>query len=203
MKKVIVNDCFYIDRQILYKEIIMRNFEWCVYTYKHRRAFIYIVDKLISNPMLKQEMLKRAKVHDMDKMLMYLFLDQITSQKIHVQNQPHHLESGKGNTYYDLVETVIDYECAPYTKPDKPLNAYDFTKKLLEMGYLEREKADRLFEIMHDFGIDRSYKVTEDLEGLAYMDEIGEVTEEMILLEVLKYVDDNRNNELKHIENIL
>ena len=177
----------------------MKNFEWCVYTYKHRRAFIYVVHKIIKDPQLKDEMLRRGKIHDMDKMLMYLFLEQIESQNIHVANQTHHLECKKEKNYYDLVETVIDYESAPYTKPDKPLNAYDFVNKLLGMGLLNQEKADQLIDIMHEFGIDSSYAVTNDTEGMKHMEAIGEVTEEMILLEVLQYVDENRNNELGEI----
>lgn len=177
----------------------MKNFEWCVYTYKHRKAFVYVVNKIVKDPKLKEEMLQRAKVHDMDKMLMYLFLDPIESQKLHVAKQPHHLESGKGTSYYDLVETVIDYESAPYTKPDKPLNAFDFVHKLLEMGLLEQQKADQLIGIMHELGIDSSYEVMKDPEWLKYMEAIDEVTEEMILLEVLQYVDENRDNELVDI----
>ena len=57
----------------------MKNLDWNIYTYRHRRAFAYCVSRLIHDPVLKQEMLKRAEVHDMDKMLMYLFLDQHTA----------------------------------------------------------------------------------------------------------------------------
>ena len=83
---------------------------------------------------LKEEMLKRAKIHDMDKMVMYLFMEQKEAQKIHMMHQPHHLENSLPRTYEDLVETIIDYECAPYTKPDKPLNAYDFTNLLVQIS---------------------------------------------------------------------
>lgn len=140
---------------------------------------------------MKKEMKKRAKVHDMDKMLLYLFFGQREVQEWHVKNQPHHLESGLGNTYFDLVETVIDYECAPYTKPDKPLNAYDFVCKLVTMGYLKQGKADELIRIMHDFGIDHSSEVAGDEEGFAYLKQFEEISEEMILYEVICYVREN------------
>lgn len=169
----------------------MKNFDWCVYTYKHRRAFVYVVNRLIKDPVLKTEMLKRARVHDMDKMLLYLFWDQDRSQRYHVEHVSHHLESGRPQSRYDMVETVIDYECAPYTKPDKPLNAYDFVCKLLDMEILDREKADQLLDIMHEFGIDFSYTVLDDREGMEYVHALGEVTEEMILMEVLQYVREN------------
>lgn len=169
----------------------MKNFDWCVYTYKHRRAFVYVVNRLIHDPELKAEMLRRARIHDMDKMLLYLFWDQQRSQRYHVEHSAHHLECGSPQTWYDMVETVIDYECAPYTKPDKPLNAYDFVHKLLDMGILEQEKADQLLAIMHELGIDFSDTVMNDREGLDYIQAIGEVTEEMILREVLQYVSEN------------
>lgn len=177
----------------------MNNYDWCVYTYKHRIAFEYITNKLIKDPILKEKMLQRAKVHDMDKMLMYLFMDQYKAQEIHVKQKTHHLECTLPKTYDDYVENVIDYECAPYTKPDKPLNAYDFLHKLLSMDLVDDEIANKLFEIMHDFGIDSSYDVTQDKEGMDYISRIGDVTEEMILLEVLKYVNDNRDNELNNL----
>jgi hypothetical protein len=91
------------------------------------------VNKLIHDPNLREEMLRRARIHDMDKMVMYLFMEQKEAQKIHMMHQPHHLENSLPRTYEDLVETIIDYECAPYTKPDKPLNAYDFTNLLMQM----------------------------------------------------------------------
>ena len=96
------------------------------------------------DPDLKEEMLKRARIHDMDKMVMYLFLEQKEAQKIHMMHQPHHLENSLPRTYEDLVETIIDYECAPYTKPDKPLNAYDFTNLLMQMKVLDGKTGEQL-----------------------------------------------------------
>lgn len=181
----------------------MSNFDWCVYTYKHRKMLLYVIDKYIKDPRIKEEMLARAKIHDMDKMLMYLFMEQVETQMWHVSNKSHHLESGKVHTYLDRLEMVLDYESAPYTKPDKPLNAYDFTKKLCDEGYIAETEAEPLFEIMHDLGIDYSYDATKDKEGMDFVASIGEVTWEMILMEVLKYVNENRTNELSIVENML
>ena len=52
----------------------MKNLQWCIYTYRHRRAFEYCVRKYIHQPGLREEMLRRAAVHDMDKMIMYLLM---------------------------------------------------------------------------------------------------------------------------------
>ena len=170
----------------------MKNLDWNIYTYRHRRAFAYCVSRLIHDPVLKQEMLKRAEVHDMDKMLMYLFLDQHTAQLLHVQRQPHHLENSLPRSYEDLVETVIDYECAPYTKQDKPLNAYDFV-------LLNDETMNSLMSIMKKLSIDHSGTVSEDTEGLAYIAGLGEVTEEMVLEEILTYIRNHPDNELEWV----
>lgn len=177
----------------------MRNLEWCRYTYLHRRAFEYCVRRLIREPGLREEMLRRAKVHDMDKMIMYLFMDQKEAQQKHVMTKAHHLENSLPRTYEDYVETVIDYECAPYTKKDKPLNAYDFTQLLMNWQVLDEETGNRLIGIMEELGIANSESVASDDEGKAYIDSIGEITEEMILEEVLRYVNENPDNELEQI----
>lgn len=177
----------------------MKNLKWCIYTYRHRRAFEYCARKLIKDPALLGEMLRRARVHDMDKMILYLFLDQKEAQERHVMTKPHHLENQLPRTYEDYVETVIDYECAPYTKPDKPLNAYDFARVLVDWKALDPETGDILIGIMEEFGIANSDSYAEDLEGQAYISGIGEVTEEMIYEEILRYVNENPDNELNEI----
>ena len=177
----------------------MKNYEWIKYTYRHRRAFEYCVKKLVKEPELRQEMLRRAEVHDMDKMIRYLLMSQEDAQKLHVQTKAHHLENDLPKSYEDLVETVIDYECAPYTKPDKPLNAYDFTKLLVEYKVLDENTAGKLFGIMNEFGIDCSADLTNDKEGMEYVNSCGDITEEMLYEEILCYIDKNPCNELKEI----
>ena len=159
----------------------MKNLNWCIYTYRHRRAFEYCVNKLIHDPDLREEMLKRARIHDMDKMVMYLFLEQKEAQKIHMMHLP--------RTYEDLVETIIDYECAPYTKPDKPLNAYDFTNLLMQMKVLDGKTGANLISIMEGLGIASSASNQGDEEGHAYMEQFAEVTEDMIREEIQTYID--------------
>lgn len=174
----------------------MRNLEWCIYTYRHRRAFEYCLRRYVHEPSLREEMLKRAAVHDMDKMLMYLFMDQKAAQDIHTGMQPHHLENDLPRTYEDYVETVIDYECAPYTKPDKPLNAYDFTHRLMEWKVMDTGTGNRLLSIMKELGIDNSETCIKDAEGQEYISSFGDVTEEMIQEELLTYIRNNPESAL-------
>ena len=35
----------------------MKNLKWCIYTYRHRKAFEYCVRKYIQEPVLREEML--------------------------------------------------------------------------------------------------------------------------------------------------
>jgi hypothetical protein len=178
---------------------LMKNLKWLIYTYRHRRAFEYCVRKLVKEPGLREEMLRRAKVHDMDKMIMYLFMDQKEAQELHVKTQPHHLENDLPRTYEDYVETVLDYECAPYTKPDKPLNAFDFVHLLVDWKALDAKTGDMLVGIMEELGIANSDSVASDLEGQAYINSIEDVTEEMILEEILRYINENPDNELNTV----
>lgn len=177
----------------------MKNLKWCIYTYRHRKAFEYCVHKYIREPALKTEMLRRAAVHDMDKMIMYLFMDQKTAQEMHVNTQPHHLENDLPRTYEDYVETVIDYECAPYTKPDKPLNAYDFTQLLMDWKALDEETGNKLISIMEEIGIANSTTYFDDEEGRKYIDSLDEVTEEMLYEEILTYINEHPDNALNMI----
>ena len=177
----------------------MKNLKWCIYTYRHRKAFEYCVRKYIQEPVLREEMLRRAAVHDMDKMIMYLFMDQKSAQEMHVRIQPHHLENDLPRTYEDYVETVIDYECAPYTKPDKPLNAYDFTHLLMDWKALDEGTGNKLISIMEEIGIANSTTYFDDAEGQKYINSLEEVTEEMIYEEVLTYINEHPDNELNMI----
>lgn len=84
----------------------MKNFDWCVYTYKHRKMFVYIAKKLIKDKNILTQLLERAKWHDVDKILMYMYLDQRVSQEHHVLVRPHHLECKQEKTYLDLLVMI-------------------------------------------------------------------------------------------------
>ncbi len=75
------------------------------------------------------------KWHDMDKILMFVFVPWLGPEvinNIHIRIQSHHPKYWNGETMIgkdisdiDWYQAVIDWECARYTKLDKPLNAYD------------------------------------------------------------------------------
>lgn len=105
----------------------MRNEKYLGYTFQHRRAFLFVVNKLIKDPVDKAIMLQRAKWHDLDKAFLYTLIDKKTASAYHRRMAPHHMEQQNkmDKNRYDIMEAVLDFECAGYTKSDKPLNAYD------------------------------------------------------------------------------
>ena len=166
----------------------MKNFGYCAYTYRHRKAIEYLIHKLIKDDSLKAEMLKRAKVHDMDKMCMYQFLEKDEASKNHRETASHHMGNSVPKTRYDYIEAILDYESAGYTKPDKPLNAFDTINKFKELNILSDEVYTELSKILKEFGIDSSYSVTNDKEGMEYLSQFEEVTEDMIKDELVAYI---------------
>lgn len=170
----------------------MNNFEYCKYTYRHRKALLYFIQK---NEFLteeeKEEMIKRAKYHDLDKMTMYLFWSKNASSDFHRNTNRHHLSEYGGNlndiSYYDKMEAVFDFECAALTKWDKPLNAFDTMKKWYPQ--LENE----LLPILQKLHMDSSYIAVTD-EAKEYMKQYENITEEMILDEVRMYLREKKDN---------
>lgn len=166
----------------------MKNFEFCLYTYKHRKAIEYLVHKLIKDKDIKLEMLHRIKNHDLDKMALYQLLDKNEASRIHRETAPHHMENAFPKTKIDYIEAVLDYESAGYTKPDKPLNAYDTINKFEEKNLLDKETITELKTVLKELGIDSSYSVTEDKEGMEYLSKFENATEEEVKQELIEYL---------------
>jgi len=86
------------------------------YTSKHIVAFCKCEKNLTGKFRFK------SMFHDADKLLMYAFLPFLgtnTINNIHRWYSSHHKR-----THKDILSMVIDWESARFTKPDKPLNAY-------------------------------------------------------------------------------
>lgn len=112
--------------------LIFRNVEesysHLLYSYKHHVCFkkveAYLRGRVIH------------KYHDVDKIIMYALFPWLGVEcinNIHTLCQNHHpyyidLNGNKAyKSKYEVswFEAVVDWECARFTKPDKPLNAYD------------------------------------------------------------------------------
>ena len=86
-----------------------------IYTLKHRKAFLEVEKQLLGKNTL------RGYLHDLDKIPLKIFLNLETVSKLHRKYSRHH--AIKAHTKTDYIQMIIDWECARYTKPDKPLNA--------------------------------------------------------------------------------
>lgn len=92
------------------------------YTLKHKEAFLQVEKQLRGKNTLS------GYLHDAEKPLMYLFCFWMSISdihKFHRAHNRHHVKNNLKKSTDDLLDTVIDWECARITKPDKPLNAYD------------------------------------------------------------------------------
>lgn len=137
---------------------VIKNFEYCKYTYLHRLAFKHELKRLYLNDKLNIEeyfeLNKRSEIHDIDKMVLYLFWSKPEASNYHKHHAPHHIFTfvdGIVPSDIDIIESLIDFQCAPMTKPDKQLNAYqtvmeiksnyiDIYKPYLEkLGYTESD----------------------------------------------------------------
>lgn len=87
------------------------------YSLEHRKAFIALEKKLLGKNTI------RGYLHDVDKIILYHFLPTEFVHTCHQWWSKHHERRAK--THTDFVQMVIDWECARFTKPDKPLDAYD------------------------------------------------------------------------------
>lgn len=110
-----------------------------LYTVRHRRAFLIVEKKLLGHNTI------RGYFHDLDKVFLKLFLKKETAQKIHRKYSRHHARNA--STKQDYIQMIIDWECARYTKPDKPLNAKETLFKFYP------ELAEKVLPILKEFNL--------------------------------------------------
>ncbi|MBQ8750575.1 MAG: hypothetical protein IJZ30_02935 [Alphaproteobacteria bacterium] len=104
---------------------LKKRYDHIVYTLKHKIAFLEVEKKLRGHNTI------RGYLHDIDKPFLYLalWLDMKDIQTIHRRNNKHHVRNNLKKSKEDLIDTIIDWECARITKLDKPLNAYQTLMK--------------------------------------------------------------------------
>lgn len=156
----------------------MKNFDYIKYTYKHRRIVMLLAEKYFSN---NQELLEQIKYHDLDKMYMYLFYGKKDVSRIHRDLTVHH-ENDLEKSELDYIEMVLDWESARYTKPDKPLNAYDTL-----INYYPG-MTDVILPILEKMGIAES-NLEMDKDILEEAKKLDNVSEEDIVDELIKSLE--------------
>lgn len=157
----------------------MKNREYIEYTYKHRKIVIYLANKYVKEN--KEETMNQIEFHDLDKLYMYLFYNKKDVSNVHRQLSSHH-DNSIEKTDADYVEMVLDWESARYTKPDKPLNAYDTLYKY----YPEME--EKILPILKKFKIDKSDLPMEE-DVLEYAKSLSNTNIDDIKEELKHYID--------------
>lgn len=120
----------YIAFVVIYLFLVIVHWKECVQCYqriprtvKHYFAFMRIQKKLIGR--------YKYKFHDLDKLLMYMFIPfegLKTIKNIH-KHCRHHITSSKKVNDVNYEEAIIDWESCRYTKPDEKLSAREFYEK--------------------------------------------------------------------------
>ena len=156
----------------------MKNKEHIEYTYKHRKVVMLLAEKYFKH---NEEILNRVKYHDLDKLFMYLFYDKKNISQIHRNIISHH-DNNLEKKYIDYVEMILDWESARYTKPDKPLNAYDTLYKYYP------QMVDEILPILRKMKIDKS-NMPMDEEIIKHLKKLNQVTLEDVKNEMKNYLD--------------
>ena len=128
----------------------MNKIEAIKYTMAHRKALNELASRFgYSYPL-----------HDLDKIFLYVIFGKKITGKIHRLYSKHHEHyDSLGNCYIDdKIQAAFDWECSRFTKPDKPMTAYEYWIKycpevdmlptLQRFGFLPNKPfADILVEI--------------------------------------------------------
>lgn len=133
------------------------------YTYLHRREVYRLGNEL----RIKESLLDSLWMHDIDKLIVYLFRDKQETQKIHRLLNRHHNRNETDKEI--LVEMLLDWESARFTKPDKPLNAYDTMKKY----YPDMET--KMLPIMEELGLNHSTDMSESITMEEFMERANRI----------------------------
>ena len=96
---------------------MFKNKKYIQYTWKHKIAFLRVEKIVLGKNTI------RGYLHDTEKIFLYLFLPKKTVSRIHRKISRHHVNRAK--TTSDFLQMMIDWECARFTKADKPLDAYE------------------------------------------------------------------------------
>lgn len=117
----------------------MKNKDRIKYSMDHRKAFRKVEKQLLGHNTV------RSLFHDLDKVILYHFFDYKKVHNWHRNHAKHHAKCAK--THGDYVQMVIDWECARFTKPDKPLSARETLDK-----YFPNLK-DKVLPIIEELGL--------------------------------------------------
>ena len=114
------------------------------YTWKHYLKVLELEKKYIGY--------YKYPFHDLDKIIMYIFLPFLgvrKIKKIHRKINKHHISDDKPINKLNFEEAILDYESARFTKSDKPLSA----RETVETYKKESKYYDELIKQLEIFGL--------------------------------------------------
>lgn len=124
-------------------------FNKIVYVCKHKKAYIMIMKKY-----KPYRITLRGLFHDSDKLMILIFMivfcPSITSlesvSNFHKERSHHHQKAASDKDFY---YQIIDYECARYTKLDKPMSAREYIEFKRVKGLISDIDYDKYIKIMN------------------------------------------------------
>jgi len=118
---------------------------------RHKLAFAKLEKKTLRKNTF------RALTHDLDKLLFYVFTPMPIEwiRKRHKLKARHHNPKNKK----DLVESMIDYECARMTKPKSTMTAHEY---VLIKFKNKPEEIEKCFVILKELGF---YDYSKDIKN--------------------------------------
>ena len=151
------------------------NYHHIAYTYLHRQEIFKLGDNLKINA---RELFAH---HDIDKMAAYLFATKKEVHDMHVAMTEHHNRNTTNEKA--LLEMMFDWESARFTKPDKPLNAYDTLLKYYE------HMTPVMLPLLVKYGIDKPTDYSQAITENDFNQKLNAVNPQCILNELCTYAE--------------
>lgn len=156
---------------------MLKAFDRMIYTIKHQYAI-----ELVSQKYCDSKMLEKIKYHDMDKILMMMFIDKDLLIPLHRRFSTHHPYKDKKLGNDDYLEMVMDWESARFSKPDKQLNAND------TLYNYHPDLADKIEPILEKLDLNHKTIPLDFSDEIYLKVEEYEVTEELVKNKIVDYI---------------
>lgn len=165
------------------------NIDYQVYTIRHKQAFLATMYSLT------KQVTQSAIMHDTDKLYLYGRVSKKETSLLHGKYAIHHIENG--NMSVNKLDCIIDYECARFTKPDKPLNAYSTIMKFRPNTY------DFLRPTLIDLGLDSDQNISIDFtEWNQVSDQVLSICKRDIIYRIALMKETENNSSLEDAEKV-
>jgi len=113
--------------------------------FKHKVEF----RKLTKRSALNRELFIRSITHDLDKLLMLMFLPIPTNiiRRIHKKIARHH----NRKTMLDIYESVVDFECARFSKANSKMTGKEWINYIYNNNEITKEEYDIMIYVLREY----------------------------------------------------